>query len=38
VFGGRAHSPDEWIDVDRQASFSGLERALLTVVSVAGMK
>ena len=38
VFGGRAHSPDEWIDVDRQASFSGLERALLMVMSVAGLR
>jgi acetylornithine deacetylase/succinyl-diaminopimelate desuccinylase-like protein len=38
IFGGRAHSPDEWIDVDRQASFSGLERALLMVVSVAEMR
>jgi acetylornithine deacetylase/succinyl-diaminopimelate desuccinylase-like protein len=38
IFGGRAHSPDEWIDVDKKASFTGLERALLMIVSVAGMR
>ena len=38
IFGGRAHSPDEWIDIDRAASFRGLERALLLVVSVAEMR
>jgi acetylornithine deacetylase/succinyl-diaminopimelate desuccinylase-like protein len=38
MFGGRPHSPDEWIDVDKESSFAGLERALLMVVTVAGLR
>ena len=37
VSGGRAHSPDEWIDVDRRSSFTGMARALLLILSIAGL-
>jgi len=36
--GGRAHAPDEWIDVARETALPGLERALLLVVSLAGIR
>ena len=35
--GGRAHAPDEWIDVDQAQSFAGQERALLLILSLAGL-
>ena len=35
--GGRAHAPDEWIDVDQAQSFAGQQRALLLVLSLAGL-
>lgn len=34
--GGRPHSPDEWIDVDRTYARAGLERLLLLTMSLAG--
>ena len=38
IQGDRAHAPDEWIDVDRRRVVSGLQRVLLTVLSVAGLE
>jgi acetylornithine deacetylase/succinyl-diaminopimelate desuccinylase-like protein len=35
--GGRAHSLDEWIDVEKNASLAGIRRALLLVASLAGV-
>jgi acetylornithine deacetylase/succinyl-diaminopimelate desuccinylase-like protein len=37
LLGGRAHAPDEWIDVAPETSLPGLERVLLLVVSLAGV-
>jgi acetylornithine deacetylase/succinyl-diaminopimelate desuccinylase-like protein len=38
VSGGRAHAPDEWIDVERAATIAGLRRVLLIVLCVAGIE
>jgi tripeptide aminopeptidase len=35
IRGGRAHAPDEWIDVHRASVVEGLRRVLLIVMSVA---
>ena len=35
--GGREHSPEEWIDVERTASLRGMEAGLATLLAVAGM-
>lgn len=35
--GGRAHAPDEWIDVARPASLTGLQAGLLSVIAAAGI-
>lgn len=35
--GGRAHSLDEWIDVEPEASVRGMAAGLATVLAVAGM-
>lgn len=35
--GGRAHSLDEWIDVEPEASLRGMAAGLATVLAVAGM-
>ncbi len=35
--GGRAHAPDEWLDVERRMTVDGLQRVLLIVLSAAGM-
>jgi acetylornithine deacetylase/succinyl-diaminopimelate desuccinylase-like protein len=35
--GGRAHSPEEWIDVEPQASVRGMAAGLTTVLGVAGV-
>jgi tripeptide aminopeptidase len=34
--GGRPHSPDEWVNVDRPFARAGFERLLLLTVSLAG--
>jgi di/tripeptidase len=36
--GGRAHAPDEWIDVAPATNIKGQERALLLVMSLAGLR
>ena len=36
IRGDRAHAPDEWIDVERTSTISGLQRVLLLVLTVAG--
>lgn len=35
--GGRPHSLDEWIDVDKAASLRGIDTALLLLLSLAGI-
>jgi len=35
--GDRAHSPDEWVDVDKASSMPGMERALLVTLFLAGV-
>ena len=35
--GGREHSPEEWIDVEKSASLGGMEAGLATVLAMAGM-
>jgi acetylornithine deacetylase/succinyl-diaminopimelate desuccinylase-like protein len=35
--GGRAHSPEEWIDVEPQASLRGMAAGLATLLAVAGV-
>ena len=35
--GGREHSLEEWIDVERDASLRGMEAGLATLLAVAGM-
>lgn len=35
--GGRAHSVDEWIDVDKARSLPGVRNALLLLVTRAGL-
>jgi tripeptide aminopeptidase len=35
--GGRAHSLDEWIDVERDTSLRGMEAGLATLLAVAGV-
>jgi acetylornithine deacetylase/succinyl-diaminopimelate desuccinylase-like protein len=35
--GDRAHSLDEWVDVDKASSMPGLERALLVTLYLAGV-
>jgi len=34
--GGRAHSLDEWIDVEREESLRGMGASLLTILAAAG--
>ena len=36
--GGRAHSLDEWIDVEKNASAKGIHLVLTTIVCLAGLK
>jgi di/tripeptidase len=36
--GGRAHSLDEWIDVEEEESLRGMSASLLTILAVAGME
>ncbi len=36
LVGGRAHAPDEWIDVEPSRATAGIERVLLLVLSLAG--
>ena len=36
--GGRAHSLDEWIDVEQNASAKGIHLVLTTIVCLAGLK
>jgi len=36
--GGRAHSLDEWIDVEQEESLRGMSASLLTILAVAGME
>ena len=35
--GGRQHSLEEWIDVEKEASVRGMAAGLATVLAVAGM-
>ncbi len=35
--GGRAHSLDEWIDVEEEESLRGMSASLLTILAVAGV-
>lgn len=35
---GRAHAPDEWIDVEESRGIAGLQRVLLLVTSLAGIR
>lgn len=35
--GGRAHSPDEWVDVERKSAVQATEVALTIITAVAGM-
>ncbi len=36
--GGRAHSLDEWIDVDPKTSLPGVETSLVVILAVAGLE
>ena len=36
--GGRAHSLDEWIDVEEEESLRGMSASLLTILAVAGVE
>jgi di/tripeptidase len=36
--GGRAHSLDEWIDVEKNASVKGIHLVMTTLVSLAGLQ
>jgi acetylornithine deacetylase/succinyl-diaminopimelate desuccinylase-like protein len=36
--GGRGHSPEEWIDVEEQASVRGMAAGLTAVLAIAGME
>jgi tripeptide aminopeptidase len=36
--GGRAHSLDEWIDVEKNASVKGIDLVMTTLVSLAGLQ
>lgn len=36
--GGRAHSPDEWIDVEKSSSLVGVRTALLIIAALAGAR
>lgn len=36
--GGRAHSLDEWIDVEKNASVKGIDLVMTTLVSLAGIQ
>lgn len=38
ISGDRAHAPDEWLDVERRRTVSGLQRVLRIVISVSGMQ
>ena len=38
IRGDRPHSPEEWIDVTPSTTVSGLQRTLLIVLSLAGVK
>ena len=35
---GRPHAPDEWIDVEKSSSLPGLQKALLLLVTLAGVR
>ena len=35
---GRAHAPDEWIDVEKSSSLPGIQKALLLLVTLAGVR
>jgi di/tripeptidase len=35
--GGRVHTPDEWIDVEKNSSVKGIQLLLSTVVGLAGL-
>jgi len=35
--GGRVHTPDEWIDVEKNSSVKGIQLLLSTVVALAGL-
>jgi tripeptide aminopeptidase len=37
IAGGRPHSPDEWVDLDRDQALGGLQRTLLLVLSLANL-
>lgn len=36
--GGRAHSLDEWVDVDKASTLPGMQRALLLVLALVGVE
>ncbi|MEO8484367.1 MAG: M20/M25/M40 family metallo-hydrolase [Acidobacteriota bacterium] len=36
--GDRAHAPDEWIELDPRVAVAGLQRTLLIVLSLAGLR
>ena len=36
--GGRSHSLDEWIDVDRESTVRGLQVVLTTILAIAGLE
>jgi di/tripeptidase len=36
--GGRAHALDEWIDVEKTSSVRGIQTALVTILSLAGLR
>jgi di/tripeptidase len=36
--GGRAHSLDEWVDVDKASTLPGMQRALLLILALVGVQ
>jgi tripeptide aminopeptidase len=36
--GGRAHSPDEWVDVERKSSVQAVQVAMTIILAVAGLQ
>jgi len=36
--GGRAHSTDEWIDVEKRASLRGIDAAAVLMLTIAGVR
>jgi tripeptide aminopeptidase len=34
--GGRSHSPDEWVDVERKSSVQAVQVAMTIILAVAG--